>query len=402
MSFFKPLQLSERVLLLLLAAVQFTHIMDFMIMMPLSTQLMRQLSINPEQFGWLLSSYTWSSGIAGLVATLYVDRFDRRPLLLVVYAGFILGTLACALSHSYWQLMAARIISGGFGGVSAALVMTIVTDVVPPIRRAAGIGIVMTAFSVASGVGVPAGLFLADRYNWESPFIFIAAAAVPMWVVALLGVPSLRGHVSAGEAAGKWRVLISLVGNRNVQWALLFSVCMIAAHFTVIPMLATYLVYNVGLPEKSLFLVWLTGGALTVFTGPLAGKWADRFGRWRIYTLMTLVASLVIVILTNAPPLPQSLVLVLAGFFFVFASGRFGPGQAITSLAVAPAQRGAFMSFSSCIRDLMMGIISVGGGLIVHRVDEHAPLEGYNLLGWIAVICGLISLWVARRVREVG
>ncbi|MES2709048.1 MAG: MFS transporter [Verrucomicrobiota bacterium] len=402
MSFFKPLQLSERVLLLLLAAVQFTHIMDFMIMMPLGPQLMRQLAINPHQFAWLVSIYTWSSGIAGMIATLHVDRFDRRPMLLVMYAGFALGTLACALSHSYEQLMAARIISGAFGGVSAALVMTIVSDVVPPARRAAGIGIVMTAFSVASALGVPAGLFLAQRFDWESPFIFIAITAALMWVVALLGIPSLRGHVSAGEATGKWRNLMSLVWNRNVQWSLLLISCMMAAHFTIIPFLSPYLVSNVGLPESSLSLVYLTGGVLTIFTGPIVGRWADRYGRWRIYAVMTVVASAVILTLTNAPPLSQWVVLVLAGFFFVFASGRFVPGQAITSLAVAPAQRGAFMSFSSCIRDLVAGAVSGVGGMIVTRTGESGPLQGYHVLGWIAVASGLFSLWVARRVREVG
>ncbi|RYD37451.1 MAG: MFS transporter, partial [Verrucomicrobiaceae bacterium] len=325
---FKPVNLSERVLLLLLAAVQFTHIMDFMIMMPLGPQLMRQLAIRPDQFTWLLSAYTWSAGIAGLVATLYVDRFDRRPLLLVMYAGFAVGTLTCALSHSYEQLLTARLVSGAFGGVSAALVMTIVSDVMPPARRAAGIGIVMTAFSAASALGVPAGLKLAEWFDWESPFIFIAIVAAVMWVVALLGMPALRGHLTTGGPSGKWRNLIALIGNRNVQWGLLLMICMMAAHFTVIPFLSPYLVSNVGLPESQLFLVYMTGGVLTVFTGPLAGRWADRFGRWRVYAIMTAVASVVILMLTNAPPLPLWAVLVLAGFFFMFASGRFGPGQA--------------------------------------------------------------------------
>jgi predicted MFS family arabinose efflux permease len=360
------------------------------------------LAIDPPKFASLVSAYTWSAGLVGLVATAFVDRFDRRPLLLVMFAGFVLGTLACALSHTFAELLAARIFSGGFGGVSGALVMTIVSDVVPPARRAAGIGIVMTAFSVASALGVPCGLYLAQKFDWEAPFLLIAAVGGVMWLVALLGVPVLRGHLSGVPAGHRGKAMLALASDRNVQWALLFMSAMVGAHFTVIPFLSPYLVANVGVPEEHLFLVYLTGGILTIFTGPLVGRLADRHGRLRVYTIVTLAASVVVMVLTHAPRLDLGWVMVLAGFFFVFASGRFVPGQAITSLAVAAPQRGAFMSFSSCVRDLISGVVSYSGGLIVTRSGDKGPLVGYGWLGWIAVGCGLISLWLARRVKPVG
>ncbi len=394
--------LSERMLLLLLAAVQFAHIMDFMIMMPMGPQLMRELVIGPAEFASLVSGYTWSAGLVGLVATAFVDRFDRRPLLLVMFGGFVAGTLACALSRSFEALLFSRIISGGFGGVSGALVMTIVADVVPPARRAAGIGIVMTAFSVASALGVPAGLFLAQRYEWETPFFLIAAVGAVMWVIVLRGVPSLRGHLAAGPPVNRWHAMLALASNRNVQWALLFMSAMVGAHFTVIPFMSPYLVANVGLEEKQLFLVYLTGGILTIFSGPMVGRWADRLGRRKVYTVVTLVASAVLLVLTHAPRLTLGPALVLAGFFFVFASGRFVPGQAITSLAVAAPQRGAFMSLSACVRDLVSGVVTSLGGLIVNHPSPTGPLQGYHWLGWIAAGCGLVSLWLARRVKEVA
>ncbi len=394
--------LSERALLLLLAAVQFAHIMDFMIMMPMGPQLMRELAVGPAEFASLVSAYTWSAGLVGLVATAFIDRFDRRTALLVMFAGFVLGTLACALSRTFESLLLARILSGGFGGVSGALVMTIVADVVPPARRAAGIGIVMTAFSVASALGVPAGLYLAQTFEWETPFFLIAAVGMGMWVTALLGVPSLHGHFAAGPPVARWKAMWALASTRNVQWALLFMSAMVGAHFTVIPFMSPYLVANVGLAEKQLFLVYLTGGILTIFTGPFTGRLADRLGRRNVYTVVTLVASLVVLALTHAPRLGLGPVLVLAGAFFVFASGRFVPGQAITSLAVAAPQRGAFMSLSSCVRDLVSGLVSSLGGFIVTRTGEAGPLHHYHWLGWIAVGSGLVSLWLARRVKEVA
>jgi predicted MFS family arabinose efflux permease len=196
--------------------------------------------------------------------------------------------------------------------------------------------------------------------------------------------------------------MLALASNRNVQWALLFMSAMVGAHFTVIPFMSPYLVANVGLEEKQLFLVYLTGGILTIFSGPMVGRWADRLGRRKVYTVVTLVASAVLLVLTHAPRLTLGPALVLAGFFFVFASGRFVPGQAITSLAVAAPQRGAFMSLSACVRDLVSGVVTSLGGLIVSRPSPTGPLQGYHWLGWIAAGCGLVSLWLARRVKEVA
>ena len=171
--------LSERWLLLLLAAVQFTHIVDFMLMMPLGPQLMRDLHITPKQFSALVATYTISSGVIGLLTAPFIDRFDRRKLLLGAYSGFIIGTLVCAMSHTAGTLLVARAVSGAFGGLSIAMVMSIIGDVIPAERRAAGMGIVMTAFSAAAAIGVPFGLQLAQKFRWETPFFALADPHVP-------------------------------------------------------------------------------------------------------------------------------------------------------------------------------------------------------------------------------
>src|SRR6266567_5280241 len=174
-------RLSERSLLLLLAAVQFTHIVDFMILMPLGPQLMRELHIGPGHFSALVAAYTISSGVVGLLAAPFIDRFDRRKLLLFAYVGFIAGTLACAFSQSATTLLAARALSGAFGGLSISMVMAIIGDVVPAKRRASAMGIVMTAFTVAAAVGVPFGLQLAERFRWEAPFLMLEGIEREMW-----------------------------------------------------------------------------------------------------------------------------------------------------------------------------------------------------------------------------
>ena len=392
----KPV-LSEKRLLLLLAAVQFTHIMDFMIMMPLGPQLMRELGISAREFGALISCFSLASGVVGLAVAPFMDRFDRRQLLLFCYAGFALGTLACGLSEDAGTLLWARVICGAFGGVGGATIMAIVADVVPPERRASGMGIIMTAFSAAAALGVPFGLKLAQWWKWEAPFLAVAAVAGVVWLGLARILPPVRGHLTGGEITSG-RDFLELLRNGNAWTGLALMVAMIFGHFTIIPYLSPYLVGNVGLPEKSLFLVYLTGGAVTIFTGPLIGKLADRHGRFLIYACLIGSACIVIRLLTSSGPLPLWQTLLLAGFFFAFASGRFVPGQAVISMAVPPARRGAYMSLVACSRDLAAGLTTALGGLIVTE-GTGGRLLHFDRLGWIAIGASLVSLGIFRKVR---
>ena len=388
--------LPERGILWLLAAVQFTHIVDFMILMPLGPQLMRDLHIGPAHFSALVAAYTVSSGVVGLLIAPFVDRFDRRKFLLFAYAGFITGTLACAWSQNAATLLAARAFCGAFGGLSISMVMSIIGDVVPAERRAAGMGIVMTAFSAAAAVGVPFGLKLAQLFRWEAPFFLLAGLASVVWLIAYLRLPPVRGHLQDGRAN---RAFAELLRDANAGRALLFMSVLVIGHFAIIPLLSPYLVANVGLPEHDLFLVYLTGGVLTVFTAPRIGRLADRLGRFQVFSGLVAVACVVTLTITCSGPLPVWAVLVLAGGFFVFASGRFVPAQAIMTLAVPASRRGAFMSLSGCARDLSMGFTSSLGGWIVAK-SPSGQLTNYYWLGCIAVAAGISSVWLARRVSN--
>jgi multidrug resistance protein len=393
----KPL-LSERRLLLLLAAVQFTHIMDFMIMMPLGPQLMRELGISPQQFGGLISSFAITAGVVGLAVAPFTDRFDRRKLLLFCYAGFTLGTLACGFSNNASTLLVARAVCGAFGGVSGATIMAIVADVVPPERRARGMGIIMTAFSVAAALGVPFGLKIAQWWKWEAPFLVVASVAAVVWVGLFRILPPVRGHLT-GEKHTSGKDFLELIRNGNAWKGLALMVAMIFGHFTIIPYLSPYLVGNVKLPEHSLFLVYLTGGVVTIFTGPLIGRLADRHGRFRVYVFLIAGACTVIRLLTSSGPLPVWQTLLLAAFFFTFASGRFVPGQAVISMAVPSARRGAYMSLVACSRDLTSGLTAYVGGLIVAPGADGRLLH-FERLGWVAIGASLVSLWIFRQVKS--
>jgi len=387
---------SERPVLLVLAAIQFTHIMDFMVMMPLAPQLMRELNLGAGQFSALVAAYSIAAGIVGLLSAPFIDRFDRRTLLLVVYAGFTVATLFCGLASDAHTLLIARAIGGAFGGVSGSLCLAIVSDLVPPGRRAAGIGIVMTAFAVAAAIGVPVGLQLAHAWGWRMPFLCVAAVGAIVWGLIFRVVPPVRGHLQSGTDKGQ--AFRELLRDANAGRGILFMAVMVLGHFSIIPLLSQHLVGDLALPEKDLFLVYLIGGALSVVTAPRVGRLADRFGRQRVFTYMVLAACVIILAIANAGPLPVWATLVLAGLFFVFASGRFVPGQAIVTLAVPSSRRGAFLSLTSCARDLASGISStLGGWIVVKQPDGH--LVHYNWLGWIALATGLGSILLARHVH---
>ncbi|WP_411826173.1 MFS transporter [Luteolibacter sp. AS25] len=394
--------LTERMLLLLLAAVQFTHIMDFMVIMPLGPQLMRDLQISPQQFGNLISSFSLTAGIVGLAAAPFLDRFDRRKLLLFCYAGFGLGTLACGLSGSVGVLMFCRAVCGAFGGVAGATLMAIVSDVVPAERRAQGMGIIMTAFSAAAALGVPFGLKLAQWWKWEAPFLVVAALAAVIWVMLFYILPPVRGHLEDEAGVRKVRTpgeFLALVRDTNAWRGIGLMAMVVIGHFSVIPYLSPYLVHNVTLPEDKLFLVYMVGGLVTIVTGPFVGKMADRHGRLRVYSILVASASAVILVLTNSGPRPVWQVLGIAAAFFIFASGRFIPVQAVVSQAVERKRRGAYMSLISCTRDLTVGISAAVGSMIVKEgVDER--LINYHWLGWLSVGVSVASLLVFRSVKS--
>jgi len=392
-------ELSERWILLSLAAVQFTQIMDFMVMMPLGPQLMRELAINPQQFGALISSFAITAGLVGLAVAPFIDRFDRKKLLLWCYAGFAIATLICGLSHTPGMLLVARALCGAFGGVSGATVMAIVADVVPPERRARGMGVIMTSFSVAAALGVPLGLTLAQWWRWEAPFLVVALVAAAVWICLWRALPPVRGHLDGDSKSV--RDFLILLKDGNAWRGLALMTAMVFGHFTIIPYLSPYLVGNVGMPEKYLFLVYLTGGVVTVFTGPWVGRLADLHGRFKTYVVLVSGASTVIWILTNSGHREVWEVMVLAGLFFMFASGRFVPGQAVISLAVPASRRGAYMSLVGCARDLASGITAAIGGTVVLKGPSGSLLH-FDRLGWLAIGVSVASLLIFRKVRSAA
>lgn len=283
-----------------LAAVQFTHIVDFMVMMPLGPQLTSLFGLSDAQFGLLVSAYSLAAGASGLTASLFIDRIERRRTLVFLYAGFALATLACGLAPTYTSLMVARVLAGVFGGVLGALVQTIVADTVPYQRRGQAMGVVMAAFSLSTVAGVPASLWMASVWGWHAPFIVLAVASVLILLAAQRLVPELSGHLQAPtDGARAWHGLAEVLKVPAHWKAFTLSALMMLGSFSIIPYITIYTTTNLGLQPEQVPWVYLAGGLATLFTSRLWGRLADTYGKEKVYRGLVVAAVLPMMALTQ-------------------------------------------------------------------------------------------------------
>jgi predicted MFS family arabinose efflux permease len=388
----------EAMLLLILASVQFTSIVDFMVVMPLGPQLMRTLGITPSQFGLIVSSYTISAGLAGLMASSFMDRFGRKAAFLTLYAGFLVGTLLCGLSRSYLTLLAARVVTGAFGGILGGMALAIVGDVFPEERRGRATGVLMSAFAVASVVGVPVGLDLGTRLGWHVPFLILAVLGIPLLLGGLRALPPLHDHLHHGPHTHPLAQIRETFSHPNHLRAFALVVTLMLGGFAVIPYISVYLVANVGVTEKSLPLVYVTGGVLTFLGAPLIGRLADRYGKLRVYRVVATISAVLMIAVTNLPRLPLALAVGVVGTLMLSNAGRMVAALAMVTGSVEPRQRGGFMSANSAVQHLSTGLGAYLGGRILVKAAD-GTLRNFDKVGLIAVAVTLLSLWLAGRVR---
>lgn len=391
----------ERAILLVLAAVQFTSIVDFMVIMPLGQQLMRTLGIDAFRYGLVVSAYTLSAGLMGLVASTSIDRFDRRTAFLWLYVGFLFGTLLCGLAPSYATLLVARVITGAFGGVLGGMAMAIVGDVFPEERRGRATGSLMSAFALASVVGVPFGLTMGIRYGWHTPFLLLVGLGVFILAAGYKALPSLRGHLESAPTQNSMATLIETYTYRNHLLAFGLISSLMIGGFAVVPFISPYLMANVGVPEAQLPLVYVAGGVLSLFGAPAVGRLADRYGKLRVYRWVAPLTMVMMLVVTNLPRVGVAVAVAVVGLFMVCNAGRMVAAMAMITGSVEPRLRGGFMSANSAIQHIASGLGSlIASAVVVKGAD--GTLHRFPIVGAIGIAATLASLWFAGRLRPAG
>lgn len=388
---------SERALLLTLAGIQFSHVLDFMIMMPLGPMLMRELGISTHEFGLLVASYSFSAALSGLLAATFVDRFERKQLLLFMFMLFGLATLACGLAPGYATLIIARGLAGAFGGVLGALIQTIIGDTIPYSRRAKASGIVSSAFSISTVAGVPLSLWMANYFQWRAPFIFIVVLVAIFMTVAWRSLPELRHHLSHEKLAHPFSALFAVMRDPNHWRAMTMSALIIFSGFTVIPYITVYAVNNILISQHDIAYIYLAGGAATLVTARLIGHWADKHGKVKVYRIIAFAAMLPLLTVTHIQSATLGQWMVITTMFFVLISGRFIPAMAIISAAAQPKLRGTFMSLNSTVQSLAMGLAATLSGFVITQ-DVGGHVVGYQNVGYIAITANLVAIWYVSRI----
>lgn len=387
----------ERFLLFTLTGIQFSHILDFMIVMPLGPILMKTFGIGAHEFGLLVASYSFSAAISGILVATFVDLFERRRLLLWSFALFGLSTLACALAPSFLVLIVARGLAGAFGGLMGALVQTMIGDAIPFARRARANGFVATAFSMSTVAGVPLSLWLANSLTWRAPFFLIAGLALLVIVVGVRFLPEMRHHLSAEKRAHLFSDTFAVLAQANHQKALIYSALIVFSGFTVIPYITLYAVSNVGIAQQDIPFVYLVGGAATLLSAPIIGRLADRHGKVEVYRWVALAASLPILVVTQVGAAPLWTWMICTTLFFVLVSGRMIPAMALINSSVQPRLRGTFMSLNGTVQSLAMGLATTLAGFVVH-VDSLGKMVSYSEVGYLALGANLLAISMVSRI----
>ncbi|HQV00080.1 MAG: MFS transporter [Bacteroidia bacterium] len=391
----QPYIKNEKAVLFLLAALQFTNIMDFMIMMPLSVHIMPAFNISPQQFSFIVSAYAFAAFGSSIAASFFVDKFDRKSLLLFVYTGFLIGTFACAWAPTFYFLIFARIFAGLFGGLIAAQVLAIVGDYIPFERRGKAMGVLFAGFSLASVAGVPVGIYLADTFQWHIPFIMVGAMGVILLPTIFFLLPQLKIHLE--DKNEKPHVAKIIVNDTNLQIALLMMFTLVLSHFVTIPFLAQYIEKNVGFTKAQIAWVYMVGGLSTLIFSPVIGRLADKYGKYKVFAYLVIGSWFPVFVLTNLQQVSIVWVLLVAALFFIFGAGRYVPAQALITSVVKPQYRGGFMNINASSQNLATALAALISGFIV-TTDENGKLLHYNWVGFFAIAVSIICITVARKL----
>lgn len=385
----------------ILALIQFTVILDFMILSPLGDILMKSMNMSTAQFGTVVSAYAFSAGISGFLAAGFADKFDRKKLLLFFYAGFVIGTAFCGLANSYHTLLLARIFTGIFGGVISSIGMAIITDVFTLQQRGRVMGYVQMAFAGSQILGIPIGLLIAAKWNWHATFFMVVALALIIGVAVVLKLKPITEHLSLQIKRNPLEHLGKTIEKRNYRIGFLATALLSMGGFLLMPFTSAFLVNNVHIAQEDLSIIFLFTGISSIIIMPIIGKLSDKIDKFKLFTIGSVIASVMVVLYTNLSPVPIWVVIIINMVMFMGVMSRMVPATALNSAIPDMADRGAYMSINSSLQQMAGGLAAVFAGFIVYQPSKTAPLQHFDVLGYLMVFFLLLCAVLVYRVSEM-
>jgi predicted MFS family arabinose efflux permease len=390
----------QKFVVAVLAFLQFTVVLDFMILSPLGAILLKELHITTKQFGAAVSAYAFSASAAGILAAGFADKFDRKRLLLFFYSGFVLGTFLCGIAPNYEFLFVARMVTGLFGGVIGSISFAIIADLFPFETRGRVMGFVMTAFSASQVLGIPLGLYLSNHWGWHSPFLMIVAVSAAVGVLIALRLEPIREHLKLPSNRNALRHLFKTLSHPRYFWAFTATMLLAVGGYMLMPFGSTFCVENLGIPLTKLPAVYIATGVASFIAGPLLGRLSDAIGKYRVFCISSSLGLLLVVYYCRLGATPLGIVIALNIVLFMTITARAVTAQALSSAVPDPGDRGAFMSINSSLQQFAGGVASWTAGLIVVQ-SVAGPLQHYEELGYVVAGAMLTTIVLMFKVNAL-
>lgn len=390
----------QKLIVAILAFLQFTIILDFMILSPLGAILMPALNASTAEFGFVVSAYAFSAGLSGILAGGFADRFDRKKLLLFFYCGFLIGTLLCALATSFQFLLFARIVTGLFGGVIGSIVFAITTDLFPFSLRGRVMGLVQTSFVASQVLGIPIGLFFANHWGWHSAFLMIVAIGALAGIVMFTKMQPVTEHLKLQSDRSASRHLLKTISNKRYLQGFATTALLATGGFMLMPFSSAFTVHNVGIPIEQLPLIYMITGLFSIFMGPMMGRMSDRFGKFKVFLFGSGVTVVMAAIYTHLGVTPIELVILVNVVMFIGITARMVSSQALISAVPGPADRGSYMAISASVQQISGGLAAALAGLIVVE-ETGGVLRNFDVLGYVVIGATLVTLAMMQRIHKL-
>jgi predicted MFS family arabinose efflux permease len=383
----------QKFVVTILAFLQFTIVLDFMIIGPLGALLLSELDVSPRQFGLVVSSYAFSAGASGLLAASFADKFDRKRLLMFFYSGFVIGTFLCGVATGYWFLLAARIVTGLFGGVIGAISLAIVADLFALEVRGRAMGIVQTAFAASQVMGIPLGVFLSNLWGWHAPFLMIVLFSLIAGVVIVLKLEPIDAHLELQSKGNPRGHLFGVVSQSRYLRTFAATMLLATGGFMLVPFGSTFTVHNLGISLEQLPLIYMVTGVVTFVAGPFFGRLADRVGKYRVFAAASSAGMLIVVVYCHLGVTPLPGVMALNTALFLTINARMVSAMALTSAVPDMRDRGAFMAVNSSLQQFAGGVSSAAAGLIVTQTSS-GRIEHYDVLGYVVALAMAVVMFL--------
>ena len=389
----------QKIIIFLLAILQFTIVLDFMILAPLGDILMKSMNMSTKQFGTVVSAYAISACISGIFAAGFADKFDRKKLLLFFYAGFILGTYFCAISYNYETLFIARIITGLFGGVIGSISMAIITDIFSIHQRGKVMGFVQMAFGGSQILGIPIGLVLANYWSWHATFYMVLILAFILGIALVIKLKPLTEHLKLINNKNALQHLLQTIKKKDYRIGFLATALLSMGGFLIMPFSTAFIVNNIHIAQSQVAIIFFFTGIFSIIIMPIVGKLSDKFDKLMIFGIGTIIAIVMVVIYTHLSPVPIWLVIIVNIVLFIGIMSRMVPATALNSAVPDAYDRGAYMSINSSLQQFAGGIAALFSGLVVVQKSKNSPIENFDILGYVMVVLMLMCFYFVYKVN---